>query len=84
MENGLSKAIEESTNEVISLIRFQVEEILSLYHTEYDANTLNFNLRNKLVMDTYGVIRKKYLHLPNFENDKVKIVQVIINEYLKK
>lgn len=80
---GLSLSIDNSTDELVKLIKYHVERRLYEYNTEYGVD-LSYELRDSSVIHTYKTIQKKYLNDSNFENKKEKLIKLVAENYISK
>ena len=61
MEDSLTKELDNSSDELLQLIRHQVEKILNEYHEQTgNFDLLNYDVRNDAVLFTYEIITKKW------------------------
>lgn len=77
----LSLSIDNSTDELIKLIKYHVERRLSEYNAEYGVD-LSYDLRDSCVIHTYKTIQKKYQNDSNFEKKKEKMIKLVAESYI--
>lgn len=78
---SLTLSIDNSTDELIKLIKYHVERRLSEYNTEYGVD-LSYDLRDSCIMHTYKTIQKKYQNDSNFEDKKEKMIKLVAESYI--
>lgn len=80
---SLTSSIDNSTDELVKLIKYHVERRLCEYNTEYGVD-LSYELRDSSIIHTYKIIQKKYLNDSNFENKKEKLIKLVAENYISK
>ncbi len=77
----LTLSIDNSTDELLKLIKYHVERRLSEYNIEYGVD-LSYDLRDSCIMHTYKTIQKKYQNDSNFEDKKEKMIKLVVESYI--
>jgi hypothetical protein len=78
-----SKQIEESSDELIQLIRRQVEDVLDKHFTKNGVKT-DYDIRDDAVLHVYGLVRKKGTHDSKFQLNKEQYIRIMVKNYLFK
>ncbi len=81
MEDKLTEFIDNNKDELIVLIKKHTEDTLFLFDSDYSLKT-GYDVRNEVVMYTYGVIMKKYINKNAFKSDRDKIIKNIVQTYI--
>jgi hypothetical protein len=81
MEDSLTKEIDNSNNELIKLVKFHVEDILSK-HFDDTGILIGYDLRDDAIYHTVERVIKKYLNDSRFETKKDVFIRTIAMSYI--
>lgn len=76
-----SKAIEESTDDLLQLVRHHVEDILHEYYLKNGIKA-DYEVRNDAVLHVYKLARKKGTHDSQFQERRGQYIRVMVSSYL--
>lgn len=76
-----SKQIDESTDELIILIKHHVEEILQEYYLKHGIKS-DYDVRDDAVLGVYAIVVKKGTHDTKFQERKGQYIRVIAKNYI--
>ena len=82
MENR-SKQIEQSTDELLQLIRHHVEDVLHEYFQKNGIKA-DYDVRDDAVLHVYELARKKGSHDSKFQEHKGQYIRIMVKNYLFK
>ena len=76
-----SKQIDESTDELLQLVRHHVEDVLHEYYLKNGIKA-DYDVRDDAVLHVYELARKKGTHDSKFQELRGQYIRVMVTNYL--
>jgi len=81
MEDSRSKQIDESTDELLILVKHHVEEVLHEYFLKHGIKA-DYDVRDDAVLYVFELALKKGTHDSKFQEMKGQYIRVMVKSYL--
>lgn len=81
MEDSVSKNIDESTDELLILVKHHVEEVLHEYFLKHGIKA-DYDVRDDAVLYVFQLACKKGTHDSKFQEMRGQYIRVMVSSYL--